>query len=61
MLLLILCLPFRGNEEEVRWVWTGITWIPQTLIIISLMCIGVYLYSIKRGAKENRQPTITEK
>lgn len=61
MFLLILCLPLRGNEEEVRWLWADITWIPQTLIFISLMCIGFYLYKIKRGNKENQQPIITEK
>lgn len=61
MFLLILCLPFRGNEEEVRWLWTDITWIPQTLIFISLMCIGFYLYKINRDNKENRQSITTDK
>lgn len=61
MFLLILCIPFRGNEEEVRWLWADLTWIPQTLISISLMCIGLYLYTVKRSNKENRQPIIAEK
>lgn len=61
MFLLILCLPFRGNEEEVRWLWTDNTWIPITLIFISLMFIGFYLYKINRDNKENRQPIVTEK
>jgi len=52
MFLLILCLPFRGNGEEVRWLWQDITWIPQTLIFISLMCIGLYLYNRKRSNKK---------
>lgn len=53
MFLLILCLPFRGNEEEVRWLWQDITWIPQTLIFISLMCIGLYLYNRKKVIKKS--------
>ena len=55
MFLLILCLPFRGNQEGVRWLWADITWIPITSIFISLMCIGFYLYKINRDNKENRQ------
>ena len=51
MFLLILCLPFRGNEEGVRWLWADITLIPLTLIFISLICIGTYLYE-KEGKKE---------
>ena len=48
MFLLILCVPFRGNEEGVRWLWADISWIPLTLIFISLMCIGFYLYKKER-------------
>jgi len=48
MFLLILCVPFRGNEEGVRWLWADITWIPVTLIFIALMCIGFYLYNNER-------------
>lgn len=44
MLLLVLCLPFRGGEKEVYWLWKDITWIPTALIFISLMSIGYYLY-----------------
>ena len=44
MFLLILCLPFKGNEQGVTWLWTDIIWIPTTLIFISLMSIGFYLY-----------------
>ncbi len=61
MFLLVLCLPFRGNEEEVRWLWAAMTWMPITLICISLMCIGLYLYKIKRSNKENQQLTISDK
>lgn len=56
MFLLILCLPFRGNEEGVRWLWAETTWIPMALIFISLMCIGLYLYeqrSIERINEKN--------
>lgn len=51
MLLLILCLPFRGNEEGVRWLWADITWIPASLVFISVICIGLYLYKIERTKK----------
>ena len=51
MFLLILCLPFRGNEEGVRWLWADIIPIPLTLMLISLMCIGFYLYK-KEKKKE---------
>jgi hypothetical protein len=48
MFLIILCLPFSGSGNEVRWLWIDIPWIPMTLIFISLMCIGFYLYNIER-------------
>ena len=51
MFLLIICLPFRGYEEGVRWLWADITPIPLTLMFISLMCIGFYLYK-KEKKKE---------
>jgi len=51
MFLLILCLPFRGNEEGVRWLWADMTLIPLTLMFISLICIGFYLY-VKEEKKE---------
>jgi hypothetical protein len=51
MFLLILCLPFRGNEKGVRWLWADITPIPLTLMCISLMCIGFYLFE-KEKKKE---------
>ena len=44
MFLIILCLPFSGNENQVSWLWTNLLWVPLTLMFISLMCIGVYLY-----------------
>jgi hypothetical protein len=55
MFLLILCLPFRGNEEGVRWLWADITLIPLTLIFISLMCIGFYLYEQRRKERINEE------
>ena len=53
MFLLILSVPFRGNEEGVRWLWADITWIPTSLILISLMCIGFYLYKKERLDQTN--------
>lgn len=53
MFLLILCVPFRGDEEGVQWLWADITWIPMSLIFISLMLIGVYLYKKERINKTN--------
>ena len=47
MFLLILCLPFRGNEHEVRWIWANYTWVPLILIGASLMCIAGYLLKNK--------------
>jgi hypothetical protein len=44
MFFLILCVPFRGNEDSVHWLWSDITWVPNSLIFISLMCIGFYVY-----------------
>lgn len=55
MFLLILCLPFRGNEEGVRWLWTDITWIPASLIFISLLCIGFYLYEQRSKERINEE------
>jgi hypothetical protein len=55
MFLLILCLPFRGNEEGVSWLWADITLIPLTLMFISLMCIGFYLYEQRRKERINEE------
>jgi hypothetical protein len=54
MFLIILCLPFSGNGNEVRWLWKDIPAIPLTLIFISLICIGFYLYRIERINREKR-------
>lgn len=48
MFMIILCLPLRGNENGIRWLWTDILWAPMTLLFISLMCIGFYLYKKER-------------
>ena len=53
MFLLILCLPFSGNENEVQWLWADLTWIPLTLIFLSLACIGIYLYKRRIFEKLN--------
>lgn len=55
MFLLILCLPFKGNEEGVRWLWADITLIPLTLMFVSLMCIGFYLYEQTRKERINEE------
>jgi len=55
MFLLIICLPFRGDEEGVRWLWADITLIPLTLMFISLMCIGFYLYEQRRNERINEE------
>jgi hypothetical protein len=51
MFLLVLCLPFRGNGEEIYWVWTNTTWIPISLIFASLLSIGFHLYREERTSK----------
>lgn len=53
MFLLILCVPFSGNEEGVRWLWADIIWVPTSLILISLMLIGYYLYKKERIHETN--------
>jgi hypothetical protein len=53
MFLLILCLPLSGSGNEVRWLWEDLFWIPLTLIAISLMCTGFYLYKEERNNKVN--------
>lgn len=54
MFLLIMCLPFRGNGNEVRWLWIDIPWVPMTLVFTSLMCIAFYLYKMERIDKNKR-------
>jgi cbb3-type cytochrome oxidase subunit 3 len=44
-----------GNEEGVRWLWADITLIPLTLMFISLMCIGFYLYEQRRKERINEE------
>gem|GEM_PF-6123216 len=51
MFLIVLCLPFYGNENEIRWLWADLPWIPLIMIYISLMCIGFYLYKEERNSK----------
>lgn len=51
MFLLILCVPFRGNEKGVRWLWAETTSIPATLVFISSLFIGFYLYEQRRKGK----------
>jgi len=51
MFLLILCIPFGGNENEIRWLWAELIWVPLILIFTSLMCIARYLY-IKESIKK---------
>ncbi len=53
MFLLVLCLPFRGNEEGVRWLWTDVIWIPSSLIFTSLISIGFYLFKKERMNSKN--------
>ncbi len=58
MFLLILCIPFRGNEKEIHWLWEDITWVPTSLIFISLMLIGFYLYKKKKKKKKTLANTV---
>jgi hypothetical protein len=44
MLLMILCIPFWGNENEVRWLWEDFLWVPLTFLLVSLMCLALYVY-----------------
>ena len=44
MFLIILCIPFIGNENEVRWLWEDLSWIPLTLILASLISLALYVY-----------------
>ncbi len=52
IVLLIACLPFSGNENEVRWLWENHYQVPTTLMFISLICIGLYLYKAERVNRE---------
>ncbi len=53
MFLLVLCIPFKGTENEVRWLWADMTWVPTSFIFISLMCIGFYLFEKERMNRKN--------
>ena len=53
MFLLILCVPFRGNENEISWLWADMLWIPFTLVSISLFCIALYIYKRRIREKSN--------
>lgn len=44
MFFIILCIPFRGNEHEVSWLWADLPWVPLTLVFMSLVCIALYIY-----------------
>lgn len=45
MFLIILCMPLRGNEHEIIWLWADLLWVPLVLLLISLMCIAFYIYT----------------
>ena len=47
MFLLVLCLPIYGNEKEVNWLWSDMIWVPISLIISSIILIGIYLYKLE--------------
>jgi hypothetical protein len=53
MILMILCLPFRGNENEVHWLWAEMPWIPYVLILSSLIYVGLYLFKKERITKKS--------
>ncbi len=53
MLLMIISLPFRGNENEVSWLWAEMPWIPLVFILSSLMCIGLYVFKKEKMNKKN--------
>lgn len=40
---MILSIIIKGNENEVRWFWVDLPWVPFTFILLSLLCIGVFL------------------
>ena len=44
MFLMILCIPFRGNENEFSWLWADTPWIPLVFLIAALMFIALYVY-----------------
>jgi hypothetical protein len=52
MFLIVLCLPIRGNENEIRWLWEDSSWVPISLLFMSLICIGVYLFKIEKANKD---------
>lgn len=51
MFLLILCMPIRGNEEGVRWLWADLLWVPLGLVIAALLCIAVYVFRKEQERK----------
>lgn len=44
MVLIVLCIPFYGNENEVRWLWTNLPQVPLIFVCIALLCLAVYIY-----------------
>ena len=44
MFFIILCIPFKGNENEVSWLWADLLWVPLSLVSMSLVCIAIYIY-----------------
>ena len=53
MFLLVLCLPFRGNANEVKWLWEDMPWIPWILIFASLNLIAQFVY--RRELKSGKE------
>ena len=64
MFLIILCLPFSGDENEIRWLWSDLIEVPVTLLCTSLTCIALYLFqkeSTQKRTKNGAKPSLKSK
>uniref|UniRef100_UPI00404A2D93 hypothetical protein n=1 Tax=Flavobacterium sp. TaxID=239 RepID=UPI00404A2D93 len=51
MFLMILCIPFRGNENEVSWLWADMPYFPLMFLITALLCIAFYVFKKRISEK----------
>lgn len=47
MFLLILCLPIYFDGSEVYWLWADLPWVPFSLVLLALACLGIALFNIE--------------
>jgi hypothetical protein len=47
MFFMVLCIPFYGNENEIRWIWEDMIWLPMIFMMTALISVGIYVFKLE--------------